>query len=85
MSDRTNEFKASKFLQLALALKALTGFKWAAQEVHVDRAAAGHRGGALKKAVLRGWRQVTWYLQVWRRSRFINPMLCCSYWVERAC
>lgn len=64
VSERTNELKASKFLQLALALKALTGFKWAVQEAHVDRAAASHRGGAVKKAVLRGWQQVSWYLQV---------------------
>jgi hypothetical protein len=72
--ERTNELKASKFLQLALSLKALTGFKWAVQEAHVDRAAAGHRGGAVKKAVLRGWRQVTWYLQVRQQ------LLCkCTY------
>lgn len=76
VSDRTNELKASKFLQLALALKALTGLKWAVQEAHVDRAAAGHRGGAVKKAVLRGWRQVTWYLQVWRRDRSHHIQHC---------
>jgi phosphoribulokinase len=73
VSDRTNELKAAKFLQLALALKALTGFKWAVQEAHVDRAAAGHRGGAVKKAVLRSWRQVTWYLQV------CQPGLSCHH------
>lgn len=64
LTDRTNELKAAKFLQLALVLKALTGFKWAVQEASVDRAAAGHRGAAVKRAVLKGWRQVAWYLQV---------------------
>jgi hypothetical protein len=62
--ERTNELKATKFLQLALALKALTSFKWAVQEARVDQTAAKHRGGALKRAVLRGWRQVAVYLQV---------------------
>jgi hypothetical protein len=78
--ERTNELNASKFLQLALSLKALTGFKWAVQEAHVDRAAAGHRGGAVKKAVLRGWRQVTWYLQVRLlcESTSRRPAACCT-------
>lgn len=61
---RSNEFKAEKFLQLALALKALTGLRWRVQEGKVDRAAATHRGGAVKKAALRGWQQVAVYLQV---------------------
>lgn len=83
VSDRTNELKASKFLQMALALKALTGFKWAVQEAHVDRAAAGHRGGAVKKAVLRGWCQVTWYLQVWRRNHSHHTQQCAVITVLR--
>jgi hypothetical protein len=78
--ERINGLKASKFLQLALSLKALTGFKWSVQEAHVDRAAAGHRGGAVKKAVLRGWRQVAWYLQVRLLSECarIQPAAFCT-------
>lgn len=62
--ERLNDVKAAKFLHLALLLKALTGFKSAVQEAHIDRAAIMHRGGATKRTVLRAWRQVVWYLQV---------------------
>lgn len=78
LQDNTNEAKACKFLQLALVLKALTGFKWAVQGAHVDRAAARHRGGATKRAVLRGWRQVAWYLQV----RFVWQGWCEVTWLK---
>jgi hypothetical protein len=61
--EAANELKASKFLELALVFKALTGFKWAVQDAAVQHAAAQHRHGALRRVVLRGWRCVATHLQ----------------------
>jgi hypothetical protein len=67
----TNELKADKFLQLALAFKVLTGLMLVVQESHVERAAGQHRHGAVRRAVFRGWQRVARYLQVCE---------CCRWW-----
>jgi hypothetical protein len=62
--ERTNEKRASTFLYYALTLKALTGFKWAVRDAHVDIAAGQHRQVVTKRSVLRAWRVAALYVKV---------------------
>ncbi|KAF6256503.1 hypothetical protein COO60DRAFT_99985 [Scenedesmus sp. NREL 46B-D3] len=54
--ERTNEKRASTFLYFALTAKALTGFKWAVRDAHVNNAAGQHRRVMTQRSVLRAWR-----------------------------
>jgi hypothetical protein len=67
--ERTIEKRASTFLYYALTLKALTGFKWAVQDAHVDNAAGQHREVVTKRSVLRAWRVAALYVKVCERRR----------------
>lgn len=91
--ERQDEHRAVKFLYYALALKCLTGFRWAVQESKVHVAAGVHRVGATKKAVLRNWIVAARHVKVWllwadhsrNRTSWLTFMLCTTNVVCRMC
>eukprot|EP00882_Tetradesmus_deserticola_P031471 GHRQ01035589.1.p1 GENE.GHRQ01035589.1~~GHRQ01035589.1.p1 ORF type:complete len:161 (+),score=52.46 GHRQ01035589.1:599-1081(+) len=62
--ERTNAKRASTFLYYALTLRALTGFRWAVRDVHVEEAAGQHRLVVTKRSVLRAWRVAVLHVKV---------------------
>jgi hypothetical protein len=75
--ERTNEKRAATFLYYALTLKALTGFKWAVRDAHVDSAAGQHREVVTKRSVLRAWRVAAQYVKVRRVARNMMHTVVC--------
>lgn len=62
--ERTNEKRAATFLYFALTLKAITGFKWAVRDAHVDNAAGQHRDVVTQRSALRAWRVAALHVKV---------------------
>jgi hypothetical protein len=77
--ERANEKRASTFLYYALTLKAITGFKWAVRDAHVDSAAGQHREVVTKRSVLRAWRVAALYVKV--RPVVLNCMPVRRMWL----